>query len=249
MTLKELFTNIANAIRSATGATGTIKATDFASKISAITNRGAWTSTINAGGSVTVPAGYHNGSGKVTANANSGNAGTSQVLSGYTFYSNSATKQTGTMTNRGAVSTTISPGGSYTIPAGYHNGSGVVSASSGLYGSPSMQTATNGNQQATTRTATVSFSGKVVTVSGFGYSNNSNPSISIEILVNGSWVTCSSSNGTIITTRTGSDRNLIAQVWANSGSYRNSTISGARVTNTNGYSDGWGGSHCIAVVV
>jgi hypothetical protein len=36
------------------------------------------------------------------------------------------------MTNRGAISTTISANSSYTIPAGYHNGSGKVS-SSGLY--------------------------------------------------------------------------------------------------------------------
>lgn len=67
MTLTELFTNIANAIRSATGATGKIKASDFAAKINAINYRGAWGTTINAGGSVTIPAGYHNGSGKVSA--------------------------------------------------------------------------------------------------------------------------------------------------------------------------------------
>ena len=34
------------------------------------------------------------------------------------------------MANRGAVSATINPGGSYTIPAGYHNGSGKVTANS-----------------------------------------------------------------------------------------------------------------------
>ena len=58
----------------------------------------------------------------------SGNATTSQVLSGRTYYSNSWTKQTGTMTDRGAVTTSINPGSSYTIPAGYHNGSGKVTA-------------------------------------------------------------------------------------------------------------------------
>lgn len=68
MTLTELFTNIANAIRSATGATGKIKASDFPAKINAIIYRGAWGTTINAGGSVTIPAGYHNGNGKVSAN-------------------------------------------------------------------------------------------------------------------------------------------------------------------------------------
>lgn len=58
----------------------------------------------------------------------SGNATANQVLSGVTF-SNSSGESTGTMTNRGAWGTTINPGGSVTIPAGYHNGSGKVSAS------------------------------------------------------------------------------------------------------------------------
>ena len=64
----------------------------------------------------------------------SGNASTSQVLSGRTFYSNSWTRQTGTMTNRGAVSKSINPGSSYTIPAGYHNGSGKVTANKENFG-------------------------------------------------------------------------------------------------------------------
>ena len=59
----------------------------------------------------------------------SGDAAVGNVLSGKTFYNTSTTKQTGTMTNNGAVSpTALSAGGSYTVPAGYHNGSGVVSA-------------------------------------------------------------------------------------------------------------------------
>ena len=37
------------------------------------------------------------------------------------------------MTNRGAWSTSISPGGSVTIPAGYHNGGGSVSAGKSSY--------------------------------------------------------------------------------------------------------------------
>lgn len=64
----------------------------------------------------------------------SGNANAAQVLSEYTFYKDNAkSKLTGTMPNRGAVSTTIAPGGSYTILAGYHNGSGKV------YGGTSLQ--------------------------------------------------------------------------------------------------------------
>ncbi len=98
-------------------------------KTGTMANKGAVSATVNPGGSYTIPAGYHNGAGKVTANSVtlSGNAGTGQVLSGYTFYSNNYnSKQTGTMANKGAVSATVNPGGSYTIPAGYHNGSGKV---------------------------------------------------------------------------------------------------------------------------
>lgn len=56
-------------------------------------------------------------------------AGQAQVLAGYTFGTSTSDELlTGTMTNRGAVSQTItSPtGGTYTIPQGYHNGNGTV---------------------------------------------------------------------------------------------------------------------------
>ena len=75
-------------------------------------------------------AGYYSG---ITVNPRpslSGNASTSQVLSGRTFYGSNYTKQTGTMPNRGAVTNTITTqGGTYTIPSGYHSGSGKVTAS------------------------------------------------------------------------------------------------------------------------
>lgn len=51
------------------------------------------------------------------------------ILSGKTAYVKGS-KITGTMTNRGAVSQALNCGGSYTIPAGYHNGSGKVTANS-----------------------------------------------------------------------------------------------------------------------
>lgn len=57
------------------------------------------------------------------------NANSSQVLSGQTFYSGDTALKYGTMANNGAWSTSIAPGGSVTIPAGYHNGGGHVSAS------------------------------------------------------------------------------------------------------------------------
>ena len=67
---------------------------------------------------------------KVTGTlALTGTAYASDVLYGETFYNtNAKTKVTGTMPNRGAVYTTINPGSSYTVPAGYHNGEGRVKA-------------------------------------------------------------------------------------------------------------------------
>lgn len=59
-----------------------------------------------------------------------GTAVASEVLVGRTAYVN-AVKLTGTMPNRGSVSGTISTvGGSYSVPNGYHDGSGSVKISS-----------------------------------------------------------------------------------------------------------------------
>ena len=58
-----------------------------------------------------------------------GNATAAQVLSGKTFTNASSVNISGTMTNNGAVSKTFTPRASsqtYTIPKGYHNGSGKV---------------------------------------------------------------------------------------------------------------------------
>ena len=59
-----------------------------------------------------------------------GNATESHVLSGYTFSNASSSGLTGSMTNNGAKTASLNCGGSYTIPAGYHNGSGKVTANS-----------------------------------------------------------------------------------------------------------------------
>lgn len=101
--------------------------------VGSMANRGAVTQALAAGGSYTIPAGYHNGSGKVTANTlasqTSATAAAAQILAGYTAWINGV-KVTGTMVNRGAVSKTLNAGESYKIPAGYHNGSGKVNANS-----------------------------------------------------------------------------------------------------------------------
>lgn len=67
-----------------------------------MTNRGAWASSnLAAGGSVTIPAGWHNGSGKVTANTlanqTAGNATAGYIYSGKTAWV-AGNKITGTMT-------------------------------------------------------------------------------------------------------------------------------------------------------
>ena len=58
-----------------------------------------------------------------------GTATASQVLEGVTFSSNLGKELLGTMKNNGAVTATIAPGETYTIPEGYHNGEGTVTAS------------------------------------------------------------------------------------------------------------------------
>ena len=59
-----------------------------------------------------------------------GNATVSEVLAGKTFSNSSGVGLVGTMANNGAISKTLNAGESYTVPAGYHNGSGKVMANS-----------------------------------------------------------------------------------------------------------------------
>ena len=63
-----------------------------------------------------------------------GDAVAANVLAGKTF-TNDNGFDTGTMVNNGAVSGSATPSTPYTIPEGYHNGSGTVTASypSGAY--------------------------------------------------------------------------------------------------------------------
>lgn len=106
--------------------------------IGTMPNQETKTSTLNAGGSYTIPLGYHNGNGKITVNSlasqttvQSGKIaiGASQVLTGYEGWAN-GNRITGTMANQGQKNSTLNCGGSYTIPAGYHNGQGKVTVNS-----------------------------------------------------------------------------------------------------------------------
>lgn len=93
--------------------TGTI----IAGTAGSMPNQGAVTLT-PAATSIAIPAGYHNGSGTVSAVT----VPVANVLTGTTIAGTA-----GTMPNKGAV--TLTPAAtSVAIPAGYHNGSGVVSA-------------------------------------------------------------------------------------------------------------------------
>ena len=67
--------------------------------------------------------------GKILQEKTIATATAAQILKGQTAWVNGS-KITGTMVDRGAVTKTLNAGGSYTIPAGYHNGSGKVTANS-----------------------------------------------------------------------------------------------------------------------
>ena len=59
-----------------------------------------------------------------------GDASASDLMQGKTASSANGLKFSGGIVNKGAVSATLNPGGSYSIPAGYHNGNGKVTAKS-----------------------------------------------------------------------------------------------------------------------
>lgn len=60
----------------------------------------------------------------------SGNATAGDVLAGKTFTNDDGVEYTGSMANNGVVSKALNCDGSYTIPKGYHNGNGKVTANS-----------------------------------------------------------------------------------------------------------------------
>ena len=97
-------------------------------------DQSGWKKTLAAGESVTVPGGYHDGKGTVTAkdlaSQTGGTAADSDIRKGKTAVVNGKTI-TGTQEDRGAWSSTgLLAGQSVTIPAGIHNGSGKIIAAS-----------------------------------------------------------------------------------------------------------------------
>ena len=88
---------------------------------------------LGAGGSVTIPAGYYDGSSSIIststlAGETAANAASSHILSGYNAWVN-GTNTWGNMPNRGNISHSLPANGTYTVPAGWHAGGGVVNQS------------------------------------------------------------------------------------------------------------------------
>lgn len=71
---------------------------------------------------------FNGGGGLSTSKLALATATEGNVLAGNKFYAGGKTIKEGKMPNWGAVDTTINPGSSYTVPAGYHNGEGRVKA-------------------------------------------------------------------------------------------------------------------------
>lgn len=95
-------------------------------------------------------------------------AAASHILKDYKAYSKGQLL-TGTMANNGAVNATLNAGQSYTVPAGYHNGSGKVTANS--LASQTQATAT-ANNLSTGMTAWVN--GQRITGNGTDVTNSYN---------------------------------------------------------------------------
>ena len=115
-----------------------------------------------------------------TIKSSLGTSNTGQVLSGYTFTSQNGIKLSGNMANKGAVSASITKsGGSYTIPAGYHNGSGKVTGptlaalnTDATFSSGGATLMTSTSTTATTSNKTISGSGLLIVIASCGVSSN-----------------------------------------------------------------------------
>ena len=99
-------------------------------------NNGTVSQTLNAGGSYTNPTGYHNGSGKVTANSlssqTSGTSTAAQILSGYTAWV-AGSKITGSIASLAGQTITPSASQQTVSSSGkYMTGNVVVNAVSNL---------------------------------------------------------------------------------------------------------------------
>ena len=96
------------------------------------------------------------------------NATADKILAGYKAYSGGKLL-TGTMANRGAISSSLNCGQTYTIPAGYHNGSGKVTANS-----LASQTSATANANNLSSGVTAWVNGQKITGNGADVNNSYN---------------------------------------------------------------------------
>lgn len=98
-----------------------------------IVNIGAESEELDAGASHTISKGYHNGGGIIRAKdlgiQTPGDARATDIVEGRTAWVNGV-KITGSMQANMAETIEVNAGESYTIPAGYHDGNGMVKGAS-----------------------------------------------------------------------------------------------------------------------
>lgn len=117
-----------------------------------MTNVGTQTASgLNASGSTTIKAGWHNGDGTVTTNSLSSQTQCDipnqwWCFTGYSYWANGS-KYDGLMVNRGTKKWTLGANGSQTIEDGWHTGSGTVSQSISVGNGEWGPTPTTTNQQ------------------------------------------------------------------------------------------------------
>ncbi|MDE5587102.1 MAG: hypothetical protein K2I72_01870, partial [Bacilli bacterium] len=129
----------AQIVRACNGRSGTVTPEDIVSgktlwvngdKITGtMVDNGGISRALNPGDTLTIPVGYHDGTGKITVssmlNNTSATATSAQILSGKTAWVN-GDKITGTMINSSQGDKNLNSGENYTLAAGYHDGKEVV---------------------------------------------------------------------------------------------------------------------------
>jgi len=121
-------------------------------------------------GTANIPVGGYVGNFALTINHDTltGDAAAGDVLSGKKFYKDDATTQlTGSMTNNGAVTETVASGSTYTIPEGYHNGSGTVTGTGGAVQEVVIEKHQAGSNQTISHTFTKAYKKAIITTGGY----------------------------------------------------------------------------------
>ena len=119
------------------------------------------------------------------------NATADKILAGYKAYSGGKLL-TGTMANRGAISSSLNCGQTYTIPAGYHNGSGKVTANS-----LASQTSATANANNLSSGVTAWVNGQKITGNGADVNNSYNNGYNQGALTKQVYMNYSTTNGNI----------------------------------------------------